>query len=72
MVVHYCREECYHLIIIIHGDKDSVLEPKYFEESCNILNNQGYLYESHLINELDHTISQQTVDLTKKFIKKNL
>ena len=59
-------------IIIIHGDKDLVLEPKYFNEACNILNNQGYLFESHLIKDLDHTISQQTIDLTKKFIKKNL
>ena len=39
-------------------------------EACNILDKQGYFYESHLLTDLEHTISNQTIDLTKKFIKK--
>ena len=57
-------------ILVIHGDKDTILEPKYFNEACNILDTQGYFYESHLLVDLEHTISEKTIDLTKKFIKK--
>ena len=57
-------------ILVIHGDKDTILEPKYFNEACNILDKQGYFYESHLLVDLEHTISEKTIDLTKKFIKK--
>ena len=59
-------------IMIIHGDKDSVMEPKYFFEACKILQNQGFLFESHLIKEERHTISPVILKLTQDFIQKNI
>ena len=59
-------------IIIIHGDQDTVLEPKYFDEACSILKNQGYFYEDHLLVNEAHTISNNATKLIKNFIKKNL
>ena len=59
-------------MMIIHGDQDTVLEPKYFVEACNILQNQGFLFESHLMKGEGHTISSDTLELTQNFIKKNV
>tara|TARA_B100000029_G_scaffold473420_1_gene514812 strand:- start:3050 stop:3730 length:681 start_codon:yes stop_codon:yes gene_type:complete len=59
-------------IILIHGDQDTVLEPKYFYEARYILQNQGYSYESHLLEGEEHIISKKTIHLVKKFIKKNI
>ena len=59
-------------IMIIHGDKDNVMEPKYFFEACKILQNQGFLFESHLIKGEEHTISPKTLELIRDFIKKNI
>ena len=59
-------------IIVIHGTNDNVLEPKYFDEACSILENHKYSFESYLLKDVEHTISQKTIDLTAKFIKKNL
>ena len=57
-------------LLIIHGGQDIVLKPEYFYEACEILENYGYKYESHLIKELDHSISPQIIQLIKDFIKK--
>ena len=59
-------------MMIIHGDQDTVLEPKYFDEACKILQNQGFLFESHLMKGEGHTISSETLELTQNFIKKNV
>ena len=59
-------------IIIIHGDQDSVLDPKYFKEACNILKNNDFIFESHLIKGEAHTISPKMLHIVKNFIKKNL
>ena len=59
-------------IMIIHGDKDNVMEPKYFFEACKILQNQGFLFESHLMKGEGHSISPETLKLTKDFIQKNI
>ena len=59
-------------IILIHGDEDTVLEPKYFYEAKDILQNQGYSYESYLLEGEEHTISKKTIHLVKEFIKKNI
>ena len=58
--------------MIIHGDKDNVMEPKYFFEACKILQNQGFLFESHLIKGERHTISPAILKFTQDFIKKNI
>ena len=59
-------------IILIHGDEDAVLEPKYFYEAQGLLQNQGYSYESYLLEGEEHTISKKTIHLVKEFIKKNI
>ena len=58
--------------LIIHGDKDSVMNPKYFFEACEILQNQGFLFESHLLKGEEHTVSPEILKLTQNFIKKNI
>ena len=58
--------------MIIHGDSDVVMEPKYFFEACKILQNQGFLFESHLMKGEGHTISSVTLKFTLNFIQKNL
>ena len=59
-------------ILIVHGDQDTVLEPKYYEEACKILMNYGFLFDSHLIKNEGHTVSAETLKLTKNFIKKHM
>ena len=34
--------------------------------------NQGFLFESHLMKGEGHTISSETLELTQNFIKKNV
>ena len=59
-------------MMIVHGDQDSVLEPRYFIEACKILQNQHFLFESYLIKGDEHTISPEALKLTQNFIKKNV
>ena len=59
-------------VLIVHGDQDTVLEPKYFEESCEILKNHGFLFDSYLMKNEGHTVSFETLKLTKNFIKKHM
>ena len=59
-------------VLIVHGDQDTVLAPKYFEEACKILKNHGFLFDSYLMENEGHTISAETLKLTKNFIKKHM
>ncbi len=59
-------------LMVVHGDQDNILEPKYFFETCKILDNYGYQYEKYLNQDETHTISLKTINLIKKFIKKKL
>lgn len=59
-------------VLIVHGDQDTVLEPKYFEEACEILKNHDFLFDSYLMKNEGHTISPDTLKLTKNFIKKHM
>ena len=59
-------------ILIIHGDQDTVLEPKYFYEACDILKNCNFSFDSYLIKDEGHTISADILNLTKNFIKKHI
>ena len=59
-------------VLIVHGELDTVLEPKYFDESCRLLKNEGFLFESHLIKKEAHTISSKILQLVQSFIKKNV
>ena len=59
-------------ILIVHGNQDTVLEPKYFEEACEILKNHAFLFDSYLMKNEGHTVSAETLKLTKNFIKKHM
>ena len=59
-------------ILIIHGDQDTVLVPKYYFEACDILKNNNFSFESHLINNEGHNVSPEILELTKNFIKKHM
>ena len=59
-------------ILIVHGDQDTVLEPKYFEEAIKILKKQGFLFDSYLMKNEGHTVPVETLKLTKNFIKKHM
>ena len=59
-------------IMIAHGDQDSVINPKYFDEACNILNKEGFLFESSLLKGEPHTISSEMLYLVQNFLKKNV
>ena len=59
-------------IMIAHGDQDSVIIPKHFYEACNILNNDGFFFESSLIKDEGHTISSEMHHLVQNFLKKNV
>ena len=52
--------------------QDTVLEPKYFEEACKILNNHGFMFDSYLMKNEGHTVSAESLKLTKNFIKKHM
>ena len=59
-------------VMIAHGDQDTVLNLKYFDEACNILYNEGFIFESSLIKGGVHTISSEMLQLVQNFIKKNV
>jgi len=59
-------------IFISHGDKDNVLSINDFYKSLDFLKNNNCFFESYKILNDDHTISENTIKLLQKFIKKNL
>ena len=59
-------------IFISHGSHDDVIPSSKFNDSIKYLKENKFLFESHLIDKDTHTISQNTINLFKKFIKKNI
>lgn len=59
-------------IFISHGNLDTVLPIKVYNESCNFLNKNKLLYKSHNLESDGHTISLKAITLLQNFIKKNL
>ena len=59
-------------VLVVHGDQDTILDPKYYEESCHILKKEGFYFESHLLEGVGHTISLHMIQLIQNFIKKNI
>ena len=59
-------------IFISHGDKDDVLPIKVYNQACIYLNKNKISFESHKLDDDNHTISPKAINLLKKFIKKNL
>ena len=59
-------------ILVSHGDRDEILDIKYFKEACNILKNGGFIFENYLDKNNTHNISIETLKIVKNFIKKNI
>ena len=59
-------------IFISHGGRDAVLPISNYKESLEVLKKYNYNYENHLIEEDEHTMSQETITLFQNFIKKNI
>ena len=56
-------------ILVIHGENDDIIKSHRFYETCKILNECGYNIEKHLLQNLGHTISNDVIQITKKFIR---
>jgi len=59
-------------LMIVHGDQDNVVNSKYFDEACNILTKEKFVFEQYLMKSEGHTVSLDTLQLIKNFIKKNV
>lgn len=59
-------------VLIVHGDQDTVLEPKHFEEAIKILKKKGFLFDSYLMRNEGHSVPIKTLKLAKNFIKKHM
>ena len=57
-------------LLIIHGDCDDIVSPKYYTEACQTAKLNKFFFESHLINGEGHTISSKTLQIVQKFLKK--
>ena len=59
-------------IFISHGSEDDILPISNFKQSTEYLKNNNYEFESHIVEGDSHTISPNTINLFKNFIKKNI
>ena len=59
-------------IFISHGGLDDILPVSNFNQSLDILKEDNYGFESHLLPKDTHTISPDTIKLLQDFIKKNI
>ena len=59
-------------IFISHGGLDNVLPISNFNQSIEVLQKYKYNFESHLLPNDEHTMSQETITLFQNFIKKNI
>ena len=59
-------------IFISHGGLDNVLPVSNFNQSVEILKNYNFKFESHLLPNDEHTMSQETITFFQNFIKKNI
>ena len=57
-------------LLIIHGDKDETVNPKYYTEACQSANSSHFIVENYLIKEEGHTISSEMLKLVQNFIEK--
>jgi phospholipase/carboxylesterase len=57
-------------ICLIHGVEDSVVDFDNFLSAKEVLEENGFSFESHAIENLDHSIDMRCVELASQFIKK--
>ena len=57
-------------LMIVHGDCDDLVVPKYSIEAYQIAKSSGFTVEKHLMKGEGHTISTKTLQLVQNFIKK--
>ena len=59
-------------IILMHGDKDSVVAINFFLEAKEFFKNNNYEIQSKIFNNCEHRIPQEGSSLGLNFVKKNL
>ena len=59
-------------IILMHGDKDSVVAINFFLEAKEFFKNNKYEIQSKIFNNCEHRIPQEGSSLGLNFVKKNL
>ena len=59
-------------IILMHGDKDSVVAINFFLEAKEFFKNNSYEIQSKIFNNCEHRIPQEGSSLGLNFVKKNL
>ena len=57
-------------LLIIHGDRDDVVNPQFFKEACQITKSNGFIVEEYLMKGEGHTITSKTLQLVQNFLKK--
>ncbi|MBL6785575.1 MAG: dienelactone hydrolase family protein [Rickettsiales bacterium] len=56
-------------VCLIHGDQDMVIPCKYSENSAKFLDSKNIKNQIHLLHNLDHSINQESINITNKFLK---
>lgn len=59
-------------IILMHGDKDSIVAINFFLEAKEFFKNNNYEIQSKIFNNCEHRIPQEGSSLGLNFVKKNL
>jgi len=57
-------------IMILHGDNDELVDPKYFFEASDFTKSNKMIVENHLIKDEGHTISIKMLQLVRNFLEK--
>ena len=59
-------------VFISHGGQDHVIPLNNYERSLEILKESKFNFEHHLIENDEHTMSEETITLFQNFVKKNI
>ncbi|MEQ9115877.1 MAG: prolyl oligopeptidase family serine peptidase [Rickettsiales bacterium] len=57
-------------ILLIHGDNDKILQPSESILAANLLRNLGVQVDVNILQNLEHTINKDGVELGIKFLRK--
>ena len=57
-------------LLIMHGDQDEIVNPRYFTVACDTAESNGFKIENYLIKGEGHTISSEMLKFVQTFIKK--
>ena len=57
-------------LLLMHGDSDDVVSPKYFNEAAKIAELNKFFIEKYLIKDQSHSISLKLLQIVQKFLQK--